>query len=117
MSIAELNRREKLVQEDSNPSPDGSAFVTGVSIKLTEKRPCARVSAEAILSGDWRWTRQAIPANESLYFQVAGVLRDGVLDTVFDNDGDPFEKAAARSELNASVTGNINRAQKLSEGQ
>ncbi|MDT8873130.1 hypothetical protein RAA17_23625 [Komagataeibacter rhaeticus] len=71
------------------------------------------MGASALLSVDWTWTMDTIPARPDMYFQVYGTVRDGQLDPTFNNDSDPFQRIAARGGINAIVIQTVDQALSL----
>lgn len=114
ISSAEETRRRNLQMEDIGG--DGTyhrpqaALVTTGAVTLSRSHPCARMGASALLSPDWTWTMDTIPARPDMYFQVYGTLRDDHLDPTFNDDNDPFQRIAARGGINAVVTQTVDQA-------
>jgi hypothetical protein len=114
VSTAEEARRDSLTLQDLDvDQKNTSGVVTLRSITLTRALPCATVSASAALSDGWGWKQPVIAADSGLYFQVYGVISAVGLSTEFDDDANPFDFAAARGELNASVVTTIDRQVKI----
>jgi hypothetical protein len=110
VSAEEEARRDSLTLQDLDvDQKNTSGFATLRAITLTKKQPCATVSASAVMSDSWGWKQPVIEADSGLYFQVYGVMSGAGLSTSFDNDANPFDFAAARGELNASVVTTIER--------
>ncbi|WPP21413.1 hypothetical protein SCD25_13495 [Komagataeibacter rhaeticus] len=114
---AEETRRRTLQMEDIGGDgtyhrPQAALMTTG-AVTLSPARPCARMGASALLSVDWTWTMDTIPARPDMYFQVYGTVRDGQLDPTFNNDSDPFQRIAARGGINAIVTQTVDQALSL----
>lgn len=114
ISPAEETRRRNLQMEDIGGDgtyhrPQAALMTTG-AVTLSPSHPCARMGAEALLSVDWTWMMETIPARPDMYFQVYGTVRDGQLDPTFNNDSDPFQRIAARGGINAIVTQTVDQA-------
>lgn len=114
ISAAEETRRRQLQMEDiggdtSYHRPQ-AALMTTHAVTLSHAHPCAMVGATALLSDDWTWTMDTIPARPDMYFQAYGTVHDDQLDPTFNNDADPFQWTAAHGALNAIVTQTIDQA-------
>lgn len=112
ISLEEKRRRAKLLEEDlsigSLENQHHLAAVTISPVVLTNYRLCVDVAARAFVSPDWREDAEIIFADPSIYFQLYGVVRGDQINTDFDDDGNPFEFASSRGELNATVTKTLN---------
>ncbi len=111
---AEKERRGKLLLEDMTADQKHkSGIITTHEVKLTKARPCADVSAAAVLSSDWGWTVAPVFGDSTRYYQLYGVIREGKLDTGFDDDANPLNHLATRGQLNAVVRGTITEVIRL----
>jgi hypothetical protein len=111
VSPAETQRRTAVAKNDALLSQRGYlAFMTVRPLTLTAQQPCASASVEQVLSQQWGWTRTGIAADRSVYFGVYAVYEEGGVVTTFSDDSNPFFFAAARGEINASVTSSIGNA-------
>ena len=114
ISPAEETRRRNLQMEDIGGDgtyhrPQAALMTTG-AVTLSPAHPCARMGAQAVVSADWTWTMESIPAHPDMYFQVYGTVHDQQLDPTFNNDADPFQRIAARGGINAIVTQTVDQA-------
>ena len=110
VSKAENERRSELIIEDvSNNQKHTSGVVTTKEVRLTKSKPCVETSAAVVLSQQWGWTVAPLFGDSSLYFSAYGVIRQGQLDTTFNDDENPLDHAATRGELNASIRGTISQ--------
>lgn len=111
---AEEARRRDLQMEDiggdSRYHRPQAALMTTAAVTLSPTRPCAQVGATALLSDDWTWTMDTIPARPDMYFQAYGTVRGDQLDPTFNNDADPFQWTAAHGALNAIVTQTVDQS-------
>ncbi|QHC37119.1 hypothetical protein [Komagataeibacter xylinus] len=111
---AEETRRRDLQMEDiggdSRYHRPQAALMTTAAVTLSPTRPCAQVGATALLSDDWTWTMDTIPARPDMYFQAYGTVRGNQLDPTFNNDADPFQWTAAHGALNAIVTQTVDQS-------
>ncbi|WP_308721159.1 hypothetical protein [Komagataeibacter xylinus] len=111
---AEETRRRNLQMEDiggdSHYHRPQAALMTTAAVTLSPTRPCAQVGATALLSDDWTWTMDTIPARPDMYFQAYGTVRGDQLDPTFNNDADPFQWTAAHGALNAIVTQTVDQS-------
>lgn len=111
---AEETRRRDLQMEDiggdSRYHRPQAALMTTAAVTLSPTRPCAQVGATALLSDDWTWTMDTIPARSDMYFQAYGTVRGDQLDPTFNNDADPFQWTAAHGALNAIVTQTVDQS-------
>jgi hypothetical protein len=116
ISAEENARRESLVSEDlSIVRTNTGAVATLDQVTLSTSAPCALAQAEVVLSKNWGWTILPIRGDDTRYYQVAGVIKRGALDTNFDDDKVPLNFLAGRGELNASVRGTITRVLDLDQ--
>lgn len=117
---AEEARRRQLQMEDIGGDGDyhrpQAALMTTTAVTLSHAHPCARIGAIALLSDDWTWTMDTIPARADMYFQVYGTVTNDQLDPTFNNDADPFQWTAAHGGLNAIVTRTIDQSLTLRSG-
>ena len=117
---AEETRRRQLQMEDIGGDGDyhrpQAALMTTTAVTLSHAHPCARIGATALLSDDWTWTMDTIPARPDMYFQVYGTVTNDQLDPTFNNDADPFQWTAAHGGLNAIVTQTIDQSLTLRSG-
>ena len=105
---AENERRGKLLLEDMTADQKHkSGIVTTREVKLTKTRSCADVPAAAVFSPDWGWTVAPVFGDSTRYHQLYGVIREGKLDTEFNDDESPLDHLATRGQLNAVVRGTI----------
>ncbi len=120
ISPAEETRRRQLQMEDIGGDGDyhrpQAALMTSTAVTLSQTHPCARTGAVALLSDDWTWTMDTIPARPDMYFQVYGTVTNDQLDPTFNNDADPFQRTAAHGGLNAIVTQTIDQSVTLRSG-
>ncbi|MBV1831877.1 hypothetical protein HNW77_15120 [Komagataeibacter sp. AV436] len=111
---AEEARRRDLQMEDiggdSRYHRPQAALMTTAAVTLSPAHPCAQVGATALLSDDWTWTMDTIPARPDMYFQAYGTVRGNQLDPTFNNDADPFQWTAAHGALNAIVTQTVDQS-------
>ena len=105
-------------QSDRSTDPrHTSAVITTTATKLTRQHPCGTVTARVAIAAQWGWTVSTIFGDPRVGYQAFGVVRNGVFQTNFDHDFDPFEAAAARGELNGTVEGTLTERIDLSEAQ
>jgi hypothetical protein len=110
VSKEENDRRSKLIMEDlSTDQKHTSGVVTTKEVRLTKSKPCAETSAAVVLSDQWGWTVAPIFGDSSLYYGAYGVIRQGQLDTGFNDDENPLDHLAARGQLNACIRGTISQ--------
>jgi len=108
VSPAEVRRRNAVARNDANLWESGYlAFMTVKPSKLSIERPCASAEVEQVLSQQWGWSKTGIAADRSVYFGIYAVYEHGGVVTSFSDDSNPFFFAAARGEINASVTSDI----------
>jgi hypothetical protein len=108
VAASEERRRSALAQEDAALSAGGYlAFMTLQATTLTADRPCSSANVVQLLSNQWGWSRKGIAADPNLYFGIYAVYERGGVVTSFSDDSNPFFFAAARGEINASVTSPI----------
>ena len=107
----EQERRGKLTVEDAthNPGAGQSGLATLREVVLTKCAPCGRTEAAALLSHEWRWSVSPIFGASDFYYQLYGVIRNGIVKTDFSNDSNSFDFAGARGEINAIVSGTTTR--------
>lgn len=114
ISPAEEARRRQLQMEDIGGDPGyhrpQAALMTTGAVTLSHAHPCATPGATAVLSDDWTWTMDTIPARPDLYFQAYATVHNDQLDPTFNNDADPFQWVAAHGGLNAIVTQTIDQS-------
>lgn len=116
ISPEENERRSKLVSQDLTiDEKHKSGLVITTKVVLTKASPCTLAQAEVILSNNWGWTVTPIQGDDTLYYQMFGVIRRGALDTNFDDDSVPLNFVASRGELNASVRGTITNTLNLDQ--
>jgi hypothetical protein len=116
ISSEENARRSNLLSQDmAIDNKNKSGLVTTIEVVLTKAAPCALAQAEVILSKNWGWTIAPIRGDDTLYYQIFGVIRRGALDTDFADDSVPLNFVAARGELNASVRGTITKTLNLDQ--
>jgi hypothetical protein len=116
LSPEEAQRRSSLISRDMAVDQKNTSGVATLSeVVLTKSAPCAFAPAEVVLSKNWGWSISPIHGDESVYYQIYGVIRRGALDTNFDDDRIPLNSAASRGEINASVRGTITRTVNLDE--
>ncbi|WP_239019426.1 hypothetical protein [Novacetimonas pomaceti] len=110
----EEQRRRALQMEDIGGDkgyhrPE-AAVMTSAPAVLTAAHPCATVTAQAVLSADWTWTADHIPANPHVYFQAYGSVQGTRFDPTFATDPDLFQWIAAHGGLNGIVTSDIEQS-------
>lgn len=111
---AENERRNKLLLEDARADQKhGSGVVTTRQVRLTKAKPCAEVPAAAVLSANWGWTVMPVFGDATRYYQLYGVIREGKLDTGFNDDESALDHLAARGQLNAVVNGTLTETVRL----
>ena len=111
----DARRTNLLAQDFAVDQKNTSAVATTAPITLTRLLPCALAPAEAVLSKQWGWTLAPIAGDATVYYQVYGIIRRGVLDTDFASDDVPVNHLVARGQLNGSVSGTITKILKLDE--
>ncbi len=116
ISPEENERRSNLVSQDLTiDEKHKSGLVITTKVVLTKASPCALAQAQVILSNNWGWTVTPIQGDDTLYYQMYGVIRRGALDTNFDDDSVPVNFVASRGELNASVRGTLTKTLNLDQ--
>ncbi len=111
---AENERRGKLLLEDmSTDQKPKSGVVTTREVKLTKAKACVDVPAAAVFSPGWDWTVVPVLEDSTRYYQLYGVIREGKLNTRFNEDNFPLDHLAARGQLNAVVRGTITKVIRL----
>ncbi len=109
VSLAEVQRRNAVARNDQTLSESGYlAFMTVKPSTLTTGHPCVSAEVQQVLSEQWGWSKKGIAADQNVYFEIYAVYEDGGVVTSFSDDSNPFFSAAARGEINASVTSTIN---------
>ncbi|POF63729.1 hypothetical protein [Novacetimonas maltaceti] len=110
----EEQRRRALQMEDiggdSGYHRPQAAVMISATTTLTRARPCANVAAQAVLSEDWTWTADHIPADPHVYYQAYGVVHGSRFDPTFDTDPDAFQWVAAHGGLNGIVISDIEQS-------
>lgn len=111
---AENERRTKLLLEDiAADQKHKSGVVTTREVRLTRAKPCAAAVAAAVLSPEWGWTVAPVFGDSTRYYQLYGVIREGKLETRFNNDESPLDHLASRGQLNAVVRGTVTEVVRL----
>jgi len=109
LSLAEVQRRNAVARNDQTLSESGYlAFMTVKPSTLTTGHPCVSAEVQQVLSEQWGWSKKGIAADQNVYFEIYALYEDGGVVTSFSDDSNPFFFAAARGEINASVTSTIN---------
>jgi hypothetical protein len=110
----EEERRNRLLRQDiAARQKNTSGVVTTHEVTLTKEKPCAETSAAVVLASKWNWTVAPLFGDSSLYYQAYGVVRQGRLETAFDDDESPMDHLAVRGQINASIRGALTRVIRL----